>query len=402
MNEKITYGKGGLLATLAAATAAATALPVYAQQNTAPNNPTPPAQQGTGPSSLNPGGVQGQPPTGTQSQTVGTPTGAAAQGNSATQGSVPASNQGMQGNQQGGQMHRQRTPGNSRISVTTSNSLTGIIDRAQDMLRVADARKIDAPGGAADSYRKASQSLRQMLSAAGLGTAGSSALPAMGGSASAGRATAALSSFPLSSEQATEDIRVLRSMATQASNGRSANTGMSADQLRKLASLYATGSKEFFTGQLRDALFESPVRVAVRDSGSRVEGVVASGGTGAARVRSDRPELPFPVSITPDPQPAPQASMSVEGAAGTEGTVVEGQAPFGVDPNTVGPAPVTLPNGPVQPVAPGVFNAAPFGGAVTPNIQFAPVPGYGGYFFAPPVLIQGLYPQQFGGTFYGF
>lgn len=407
-------------AAVAAASLTTAVIPAAAQESGTAQPPAPAGQSGSnsgggqetgtsGPSNLNPGGVQGRPNggqgvfSGAGSQVQGTPNGAAAQGNSAAGGgSVPASGNGTAA----------RTSGaNSRISVTTSNALTPIINRAQDMLRVADSRKIDAPGGAASSYSKSARALRQMLSAAGYGTAASSALSARGSGVNA----ASMSSMPVSSDLVTEDIRVLRSLSRQPGS-RAQSGGMSKAQIDRVASLYATGSKEFFTAQLRDALFESPVQVTVRRNGSRVEGPSSGQGGGrrpevgtAAAVRGDRPNVPFPVTLQQPQQQQPmQGEMQGGMEQGANGEQFPSNAAAASQP---GPGQGTVvtgntPGAPTVPgtvVPPGANPSFPLGQAnnfqqyFPPNLNFAPQGFYG-----PPAIFGGFVPQTIQPVFPGY
>lgn len=357
--------RGAVTAALALSLSALVAGAASAQTPSQPSNPNPPAQnQGTntgsgsssGPSSLNPGGVQGrQSGTGEMgtpgSQTQGTPSGAAAQGNTATQGGSPA---------------YRPAPGSSRVQVSSSNGLSSILARAQDMLRVARARQADAPSGARQSYKASAQALHHMLTTAGYGSSSSSALPALGTSTKTRGVSVSLSTMPVSSEQITQDIQTLRWMAKQGSHS---GSGLSKADMQQVASLYATGAKEFFTGQLREALFQSPVTVSARNNAPIPDELP---NTGAVLTRRPGENVPFPITLQ---QP---------NSGNDTANVLPGIVPAG-DPSQLPPQ-----GGPAAPVVPA---GGPY---IAPNVQFAPPVNYGGYLFGPSALILNGYAPTAG------
>lgn len=129
-----------------------------------------------------------------------------------------------------------------------------VMERAAMVYQAAQARATRAPESAQQSYRMAADAMKQALSAGRLASTGSA--PFNDARSAYG--------MPISSTQVADDIRVLRAASKNA-------TGSQAAMLQKIASLYATGAKEFFTGQLREALLGdlSPKTViAVRATGS--------------------------------------------------------------------------------------------------------------------------------------
>ncbi len=112
-----------------------------------------------------------------------------------------------------------------------------IMVRAATLYQYSVSRQTTAPGEAKDSYRAAAQAFKQLL-ATNRSTATS------GGSTRVAP--------PVSSFQVSDDIRTLRASAK-------ASKGAQMESLNKAASLYATAAKEYFTAQLREALYDNTV-----------------------------------------------------------------------------------------------------------------------------------------------
>lgn len=111
--------------------------------------------------------------------------------------------------------------------------LTPILQRAATLSRAAQSRNGNrtTPAVAKTSYQNAKRAFDQMLAASGRRAP----------------SAAAVGDFvAVSSAQSEQDIRTLRS-AMRASRGNA--------QMGRLAELYATGTREFFTAQLREALY---------------------------------------------------------------------------------------------------------------------------------------------------
>lgn len=219
-------------------------------------------------------------------------------------------------------------------SGNIADSTRPVMNRAAMMLQAAQARQNRAPEAAQASYRNAADSLRQALTA---------------GRFSAGNAPAAFSDpksaagLPVSSAQVADDIRVLRNAAKNAK-------GAQAADLQKVASLYANGAKEFFTGQLREALLGdiAPSRViTIRKTGSasssalpRVSqgGVLLPDGT----ITQDNPQVGAPA--LPITNTNPVTSGAISAPIGGPGVIV---TPPVVDTPGVVTAPVVVPTAPV-------------------------------------------------------
>lgn len=129
-----------------------------------------------------------------------------------------------------------------------------VMERAAMVYQAAQARVTRAPESAQQSYRMAADAMKQALSAGRFASTGTA--PFNDARSAYG--------LPISSTQVADDIRVLRAASKNA-------TGSQAAMLQKIAGLYATGVKEFFTAQLREALLGdlSPKTViAVRATGT--------------------------------------------------------------------------------------------------------------------------------------
>jgi len=253
---------------------------------------------------------------------------------------------------------------NLTASATLPGSVEPVMQRAARMLASARARAANAPEGARQSYQAAVTALQDLLAA---GRFSSSAASAAGmGSAM---------NLPVSSTQVAEDIRLLRSASMGTTNSNQASV------LNRAASLYATGVKEFITGELRDALLDvhpsispfaatgqglrhngtvSAAEQARRASANRQGGVIMPDGTvapGATGLQQNLPGPPLAVGAT---------------ASGVVTTPIGGVVPavppvVVVDPNAV-PAP------PVVVVPPATAPAPTGAPAPAPPSNGAPPP----------------------------
>jgi len=302
-------------------------IPASAQQTTqsgqntgSPNSPAPSNETGEGRSQ---GGL-------ITNQTVGTATGAAAATSTAT------NSRDAQSNRRNARNDRGTSSANNGSGMDTMSSVSAplgnanpVLERAAEMLRTSRMRMADAPSGARQSYQAAVNALTRMLRTYGVSADG----------AISGRGV------NVTASQAADDVRTLRSVAK---NNRSGN-------MQQAASLYATGAKEFFTGQLREALYSSTATVVLR-------------GDGRPSMRGNRNNTSrnAPAMNTP----TGNASSAVQGGPGV------------VDPNATN---APEPNAPVMPgVAPGAvpqmnltpgntvnLNSGP-AGTLTPNIPTMP------------------------------
>lgn len=173
-------------------------------------------------------------------KTIGTPTGAAEavetrvngqRSSQSNQGAMSSTNSanGMNG-----------AAGMDNGGVTYGNA-TSVLERAAEMLRASRMKLADAPSGARQSYQSATNALTQMFRAYGVSANG----------ATSGRGV------NVTASQAAADVQTLRALAKNNRSGK----------MQQAASLYATGAKEFFTGQLREALFSSTPNVVLRGDG---------------------------------------------------------------------------------------------------------------------------------------
>ena len=206
-----------------------------------------------------------------------------------------------------------------------------IMSRVATLLLVSEDRQKTAPEGARASYKAAADALRELLTsnrlAPGAGAGGS------------------IRSAPsVSSTQAANDVRTLRAAAKS-------STGSKMEMLTKAASLYATGAKEYFTGQLREALFDTNVT-----AGPAV--LRGSGGSGGRRRAGNNQQggvIQNPPSFY-DSTP-PSVGPTVGGPLTTPGTTVIAPTLGGV---VNGPVIVPVPGGsPVAPVVPAPQTPAP-------------------------------------------
>jgi len=117
------------------------------------------------------------------------------------------------------------TPAQAGASAARGAGEQMVLDRAARMLGAARERQAGGPVGARQAYRSAEDALLQMFAAAGQNTP--QAIPAGSGLGS------------LTPAQAVQDIKALRARG-----------------MDRAANFYATAAKEFFTGQLREALLE--------------------------------------------------------------------------------------------------------------------------------------------------
>ena len=236
----------------------------------------------------------------------------------------------------------------SSFSVTAASvpgAVEPIMNRAATLLRIAESRQNTAPGGAKESYRASAQALRQLLSSAHLA-------PGLGSG------TGLASAPSVSSTQVGDDIRTLRASAKS-------SRGSQMALLTKAASLYATGTKEYFTAQLREALFDGNVTTApVVIRGSRSNAAQASGMSGTTRRRGNGGTLPSGIIQNPP--------------SGQEVPVINGSANGGLttgDPLSTNGSTVIAPGGAVVGtggvVVPGTVTTGPV--IVSPNLPNQPV-----------------------------
>jgi hypothetical protein len=225
--------------------------------------------------------------------------------------------------------------------------VTPILNRAAEMAQRSRYRQRYAPAGAKKSYSNAESALRAALKTARMST-----------SSSLNNASAWQTS--VSSAQAAEDIRTLRETAKSATPQRAA-------MLRKVASLYATGSKEFFTAQLREALLETDAeRIVIRNNGNNGYGRASS-----ASQPAPWPKAPASARNTVGSPPNNSAPPTLDQVAPPPGVPGSG----GVAPNVI-ITPV-VPNGVV--ISPNVI--------VTPTAPIVPVPVVPVVPTAPPTTI---------------
>ena len=135
--------------------------------------------------------------------------------------------------------------GTSGASFGTAD-LAGAMRRAAAMRQAARLRARSAPSQARASYRSAEASL--------LGVSGSTATTGSGGD------------FALSAPQAAGDIRAIQGAARRA---RQEGRTREASRLRTMATRYAAGARDFFTGEMREALFAPAALPAVVIRGDR-------------------------------------------------------------------------------------------------------------------------------------
>jgi hypothetical protein len=253
--------------------------------------------------------------------------------------------------------------GSSRAmaSADLPASTRAVMLRASTMLQAAQARQSGAAYGARQSYQAATSALRQALAAGRFTPTGTGTGDALTG-------------LPVSSTQVAEDIRTLKSAMQGATPAQSA-------ALQRVVSLYATGAKEFFTGQLRDALFSTDNNtggaIVIRGSRQPSNGAVAAGFGGASSALTGR---------TVTPRGAQQAGGVIQSNGSVVPVAAAPPVP-GLAPGAPTPAPATGPGGvgvqeappaPLSPVVPGngvntVAPAAPVVVPVTPVAPVAPV-----------------------------
>ena len=235
---------------------------------------------------------------------------------------------------------------NFRVSPqSVPGAVEPIMSRAASLLLAAEARQKSAPGEAKESYKAAADALRELLTSNRL--------------APAGRAASVPS---VSSTQAADDIRTLRAAAKS-------STGNRMEMLNKSAALYATGTKEYFTGQLREALFDTNVSagpVVLRGKG------IGSGGRPYASADKQGGVIQNPPSVynqngdgTNGGGPVVGGPLTVPGT--TVVAPVLGNGGVIVNPGTVqAPVVPVTPTTPAAPVAPAPQTPAPPAPATPP------------------------------------
>lgn len=234
------------------------------------------------------------------------------------------------------------------------DSVRPVLLRAATMLQAARARQNRAPFGARQSYMASASALRQALAAGRFSAPsgyGSSISPA---------------GLPMTSSEIAGDIQMLKNARANATPAQSA-------ALQRIATLYATGAKEFFTGQLRDALFTNDIgstgTIAIRGGNSgQTTGTATSaelaprgayGKTVAPRGAQKGGIIQSDGSVVP-----PNAAPTVPNVGSTPGAVVPANNPVSADvtnaaPLNVAPTAVPLGANPLNPVAPVVVPTAP-------------------------------------------
>lgn len=231
----------------------------------------------------------------------------------------------------------------------TAGSVPGAIEpimvRAATLYQYAQSRQTTAPGEAKEAYRNAAQAFRQMLATnRSAATAGGNTRVAP----------------PVSSFQVSDDIRTLRASAK-------ASKGAQMEMLNKAASFYATAAKEYFTAQLREALYDNTVGTTAgrpvytpgrrRPANPNVQGGVVQNppsvydqpGAGGNPALVGAPAVGTPVVDPGTTVIAPVVGVG-GGVITAPGTVV---TPGTVNPPVVTPVPpVTNPNPPTPVVTP--------------------------------------------------
>jgi len=143
--------------------------------------------------------------------------------------------------------------------------LAGAMRRAAAMRQAARLRARSAPSQARASYRSAEASLS--------GVSGNTAAASSGGD------------FALSAPQAAGDIRAIQGSARRA---RLEGRTREASRLRTMATRYAAGARDFFTGEMREALFAPAALPTVVIRGDRRAAPSARAGTTATASRRSR------------------------------------------------------------------------------------------------------------------
>lgn len=233
------------------------------------------------------------------------------------------------------------TNGSGSSITNNTQGLQSLLQRASQFQRAASIRGNTGPSAVRVSYGAANQAFGDLLR-----TIGTSSPPGDMG-ATSDRV------LNVTSEQAAGDVRLLRSAARQAKSADEEN------RLKKAASLYATGAKEFLTAQLREALLETDVAppVVVRGNAQQADA--------ATRALNQPPPAPAPAPRQPDPNPAPNPNPNP--VPNPAPAPIPAPAP---DPN---PAPMPAPN--PQPLPPDPTNPAPL--PPVPNQPAPPVPPRG-------------------------
>jgi len=216
--------------------------------------------------------------------------------------------------------------------------LQPVLQRAADLQRASQLRVNQAPSGARISYSAAHQAFGDLLSTLGApnqwGVANANSMPVV------------------SSQQAADDVRLLRSAANRAKDINEGN------RLKKAAQLYATGAKEYLTGQLREALLEtgtSAPAVVLRGDPKEADAVTKD------LTAPPPPKQPAPPPVPPTPpQPAPNPLPPVPPPPAPNPVPDPNQPAPNLPPNPLpAPQPNPVPNppnpsNPPAPVPPGV------------------------------------------------
>lgn len=206
-----------------------------------------------------------------------------------------------------------RVSGSAGMPGSNMSGMQAVLQRAAQYQQAASVRGSTGPSAVRVSYSAANQAFGDLLRTIGTPTAG--------GGISSGSGQV----LNLSSEQAANDVRLLRAAARQAKSTDEGN------RLKKAASLYATGAKEFLTAQLREALLEADVAAPVVVRGNAREADAAT------RAQTQPPRVtpaPAPKPNQPAPAPAPN-----QPAPAPNQPAPNQPAPNQPDPNPPAPSP---------------------------------------------------------------
>jgi len=216
----------------------------------------------------------------------------------------------------------------------SSLGLQPVLQRVADLQRASQIRVNQGPAGARVSYSAAHQAFGDLLSTLGASTQWS--------------ATGANSMPVVSSQQAADDVRLLRSAANRAKDIGEGN------RLKKAAALYATGAKEYLTGQLREALLgtgTSAPTVVLRGDPQEADAMTQRQ-TAPPAPKPPAPPPGIPPAPVPNPNPLPPPAPNQPAPNPPAPNPLPAPVPNPVpNPN---PVPPPDPNNPPAPAPPGV------------------------------------------------
>ncbi|MBC8137530.1 MAG: hypothetical protein H8F28_16735 [Fibrella sp.] len=227
---------------------------------------------------------------------------------------------------------------NGTADSLTSNvqGMQGLLQRASQYQQAASVRGNIGPTAVRVSYSAANQAFGDLLRTIGTSAPNNGIV-----SNSTDRA------LIVSSEQAANDVRLLKSAARQAKSADEEN------RLKKAASLYATGAKEFLTAQLREALLETDVAppVVVRGNARDADAATRAQTQPPPAPVAPAPKQPAPAPVpdpapAPNPNPAPMPNPNPAPAPVPDPNPQPNPAP---DPNNPPPAPAPNPALPQNP-----------------------------------------------------